>query len=139
MNGKIHDTYFYSPEDRKHIVAATGIEYDNNNKRSDIVWASCVLGLGSDKKHLWNVTANEGFAKATFGVYPEQIKSLFYSRELPMTETGRKRPILHWVRSHRRRIKEGIEVDIEKHLKGINEFVYNGTKFIITRPLKLKV
>ncbi len=27
-------------------------------------------------------------------------------------------------------------VDIEKHLRGINEFVYNGTKFIITQPLK---
>lgn len=90
----------------------------------------------ADRRFLWNVTAQEGIARATFGVYPEQIKSLFYSRELPMTETGRKRPILHWVASHHRRMKSGIDIDIEKHLRGINEFVFQGTKYIITRPIK---
>ena len=91
----------------------------------------------TDRRYLWNVTANEGIAKATFGIYPEEVKSLFYAREMPMTETGRKRPMLHWVAAHQRRIKSGIDIDIEKHLRGINEFVYQGTKFTITRPLKI--
>jgi hypothetical protein len=103
---------------------------------TDIGYATAALSFQADTRYLWKVMAREGIAKATFCVYPEQIKSLFYARELPMTETGRKRPILHWVAAHQRRIQKGIEIDIEKHLRGINEFVYNGTKFIITQPLK---
>lgn len=90
----------------------------------------------ADRKYLWNVETNDETAKVTFGVYPEQIKSLFYSRDLPLTETGRKRPILHWVSAHQRRIKEGIDIDIEKHLRGCTEFIFNGTSFKITRPAK---
>lgn len=97
---------------------------------------AATIQLYQDRRFLWNVTANEGIAKATFGVYPEQIKSLFYSREIPLTETGRKRPILHWVNCHTRRLKNGHQIDIEKYLRGANEFVYHGTKFIITRPIK---
>lgn len=102
------------------------------------VIASSTIQYWQDRRFLWNVTANEGIAKATFGVYPDQIKSLFYAREMPLTETGRKRPILHWVSAHHRRMKSGIDIDIEKYLRGTNEFIYQGTKFIITRPIKLK-
>lgn len=99
--------------------------------------ASATIQAWQDRRYLWNVVANEGIAKATFSVYPEQIKSLFYARDLPMTETGRKRPILHWVSAHLRRIKKGIDIDIEKHLRGCNEFVYQGTNFKITNPQKI--
>lgn len=102
------------------------------------ITASFTHQFWQDRRFLWNVIADEGMAKATFGVYPEQIQSLFYAREMPLTEMGRKRPILHWVAAHQRRIKNGIEIDIEKHLRGITEFIYNGTKFIITRPIKEK-
>jgi hypothetical protein len=101
-----------------------------------VTWASATIQFYQDRRYLWNVQANEGKAKATFAVYPEQIKSLFYARELPLTETGRKRPILHWVAAHRRRLEKGIDIDIEKYLRGITEFIYKDTKFIITMPLK---
>jgi len=55
---------------------------------------------------------------------------------LPLTVTGRKKPILHWVRAHQRRIKEGVDIDINKHLRGCCEFVMNDTKFCITLPHK---
>jgi len=100
------------------------------------IWATAAIQFYQDRRFLWNVLAKEGIAKATFAVHEEQIKSLFYSRELPMTETGRKRPILHWVNAHQRRMKSGIDFDVEKHLRGSNEFVYNGTKFEIINPLK---
>ncbi len=103
------------------------------------VYASMGIQIFQDKKHLWNVCAKEGIAKATFSVYPEQIKSLFYSRDLPMTESGRKRPILHWVTAHQRRMKEGIDINIDKYLRGTNEFVFNNTKYEIINPLKVKL
>ena len=98
--------------------------------------ANVTLQFYQDRKYLWNVLAKEGIAKATFAVHPEQVKSLFYSRELPMTDSGRKRPILHWVKAHQRRMKEGIEFDVKDHLRGTSEFVYNGTKFEIINPFK---
>jgi hypothetical protein len=136
--GQIYDTYARKQDGTLQTVAHGSMDIDEDKESiiSDIGWTSAVVGFYQDRRHLWNVTANEGIAKATFGVYPEEIKSLFYAREMPMTETGRKRPILHWVAAHNRRLKNGIDIDIEKHLRGINEFVYQGTKFIITRPIK---
>jgi hypothetical protein len=93
------------------------------------------INLYSDRKNYWNVMAYEDDgARVLFGVEEEEVKSLFYSRSLPLTDTGRKRPILHWVAAHKRRLAAGTEIDIEKFLRGTNEFVMSGTKFMITRP-----
>lgn len=143
--GNIYDTYWIRQQfnqlgvGKRVIVNSAYTQSQEESDRSESIEtidAHVTIQNWNDRKHLWNVVANEGNAKATFGVYPDQIQSLFYAREMPMTETGRKRPILHWVAAHQRRLKNGIDVDIEKHLRGINEFVYQGTKFKITRPLK---
>jgi hypothetical protein len=102
------------------------------------VWGSLTIQAYQDRRYMWNVRASEGIAKATFGVYEEQIKSLFYARELPATGTGRKRPILHWVQAHHRRMQNGTEYDVDKYLRGTHEFVMNGTNFKITNPIKGK-
>jgi hypothetical protein len=97
---------------------------------------SLIFSGWADRRYLWNVAATDGNQKAMFGVYPSQIKSLFYCRKEPLSNTGRLRPILHWVRSHRRRLKKGIDIDIEKHLRGTNKFVMDGYEFNIERPIK---
>lgn len=140
-NGYISDTYTNNPNNGEPVCLSIGCLKNQTDEsfncvKTDILATSSTINLFQDRKFLWNVTATEQKAKATFGIYEEQVKSLFYARELPMTETGRKRPILHWVASHQRRIKNGIEIDINKHLRGINEFIYQGTKFVITRPIK---
>jgi len=112
------------------------IDHGREWKTKVRVMLAATLNYWADKRFLWNVEVKEAEAKATFGVYQEQIQSLFYARDLPLTVTGRKRPILHWVKSHRRRMKSGTEIDIEKHLRGITEFDMNGTMFKITRPYK---
>jgi len=103
----------------------------------DLITTACTIGLYTDKKHLWNVAVSENNSRnVLFGVYPEQIQSLFYARDLPMTATGRKRPILHWVASHKRRLKQGTSVDVKKHMRGVTSFEMNGTSFEITQPIK---
>jgi hypothetical protein len=97
---------------------------------------SATLNYYADRKFLWNVQAFEAEARATFGVYEDQVKSLFYARDIPLTVTGRRRPILHWVSAHRRRMLYGTECDVTKHLRGITEFEMHGTIFRITRPMK---
>jgi len=122
----------------KAYAALSGDMIDFGLKHRDTIAATTqsTLQFWQDRRYLWNVQAIEHDAKCTFGVYEEQIKSLLYARESPLTGTGRRRPILHWVKSHRKRIKSGVDVDIEKYLRGITEFVMDGTLFKITRPIK---
>lgn len=100
-----------------------------------------VIGLHNDRRYFWDVTATEDFwdgfpAKAHFSIDQEYVKSLFYARSVPMTQAGRLRPILHWVRAHQRRIKEGVDIDIAKHLRGIDSFSMHGVNFAIGSPRK---
>lgn len=102
---------------------------------------SYIVSLHNDRKYFWEVTATEPFmggfdAKAMFSVDESYIKSLFYARSIPMTASGRLRPILHWVSAHKRRIEKGIDIDVRKHLRGIDSFAMHGVNFRITEPRK---
>ena len=96
----------------------------------------------TDSRHLWRVETAErvvgGRHKTPLrlGVSVEHVKSLFYARQAPLTESGRRRPILHWVRAHQRRIAAGIDIDVRKHLRGIEAFEMDGFAFRITQPTK---
>lgn len=99
------------------------------------------IGLYNDSRYFWNVCARERFseeleARVIFPVDESHVKSLFYARSVPMTASGRLRPILHWVQCHKRRIQKGIDIDIKQHLRGITEFVMHDVSFEITQPLK---
>lgn len=118
------------------LIADKGIEVYSN---SHFLGMAFFASTGASEKSLfYNVKGSEDEAFAEFGVQEEQMKSLFYARSLPMTETGRKRPLIHWVRSHRRRLKAGIDINIKEHLRGIKDFEMYGTVFEITNPAKLK-
>lgn len=96
------------------------------------------VSLYADSRYVWNVqcVVDRGLTRATFGVYQDQIKSLFYARQTPRTKAQRLRPILHWVRAHTRRMQSGVDINIDKHLRGIDAFYMDGTEFRITRPRK---
>ena len=140
-NGNVMNTYcsydFYDPNRRKYFKARDfGDGLNKDVEATYGVNGFIPLEVSVDRRFLWNVEAQESGARCIFGVYPDQIKSLFYARDLPMSKTGRKSPILHWVSSHRRRIKEGTSVDVKRHLRGITEFEMGGTGFRITNPEK---
>ena len=104
-------------------------------------YPALVANAWADGKYQWIVETREQVGKISnvklrLGVDKESIKSLFYARSCPLTETGRKRPILHWVRSHQRRLEKGIDVDISAHLRGICEFNMHGVDMAITQPNK---
>jgi len=108
-------------------------------------WAASILcyivSLHNDRRYFWEVTAVEPFmdgldAKAMFSVDESYIKSLFYARSIPMTASGRLRPILHWVSAHKRRLERGVDIDVRKHLRGIDAFAMHGVNFRITEPRK---
>ncbi len=95
------------------------------------------LNFEADKINCWTIKAQESNACCTVSVGKEQVKSLLYARNLPVTATGRKRPILHLVTAHRRRLKEGTDIDIETFLRGVKTVEMNGTLFTVKPPLTL--
>lgn len=104
------------------------------------------LSILADRKYLWMVESTEKSgihpnvnATVQFGVEEPYIKSLLYARSLPMTAAGRKRPILHWVQAHKRMIELGSEIDVGKHLRGVDSLEMGGLNFSITSPRKAEV
>lgn len=91
----------------------------------------------ADKKHCWSITAQEKIAKVHLGCMNEEIKSLLYARSVPMTEAGRKRPILHLVEAHKRRMKNGIDIDVTQFLRGTQTVEMAGTLFTVNPPKNL--
>lgn len=96
--------------------------------------ASVAMQFHADRRHCWAIEAKEDVAKATLGCAKEEIKSLLYARSLPMTSTGRKRPILHLVESHKRRLRNGIDIDVTSFLRGVQTVDIGGTRFIVRPP-----
>ena len=88
----------------------------------------------ADQMHTWAIASNDSGVRVEVGCYHEEVKSLLYARSLPMTATGRKRPILHLVAAHRRRIKEGVEIDIEQFLRGVRKVEMGGAIFEVRSP-----
>jgi len=106
----------------------------------DQIEANGSLGLQmlADKRFCWAIRAKEDIAKVDLGCMISEIKSLLYARSLPMTATGRKRPILHLVEAHKRRIKNGTDIDITSFLRGQQVVEIGGTVFEVHPPESLK-
>lgn len=80
------------------------------------------------------VRREKPFTISEIGMDKEQIKSVFYARSLPITKSGRLKPILHLVKAHKRRIKEGADVDINRHIRGIDSVKIGDLVFSIRPP-----
>ena len=104
--------------------------------KSELIFGCCVQ-FADDFRHQWRITALTSDTKITVGAYAENVKSLLFARTLPMTPTGRKRPILHLVSAHKRRMQSGIDIDIKQFLRGTREIVMDGTKFKVDAPERL--
>lgn len=103
-----------------------------------VMRASYALNVTADERFCWTIAAHEKSAKARLGCMAEEVKSLLYARSLPMTETGRKRPILHLVESHKRRLRNGIDIDVSPFLRGQQVVEFGGTTFKINPPQSIR-
>jgi hypothetical protein len=101
-------------------------------------WAAVALQFLADKRYCWTITAQEKASRAHLGCMMEEVKSLLYARSLPMTSTGRKRPILHLVESHKRRMRSGTDIDVTAFLRGQQTVEIGGTLFKVNPPATLR-
>jgi len=124
-------------EQRFEIAGRYKTSYDLTTPEKELkdreARASIALQFIADSRYCWTIEARESNCLARLGSMPEQIKSLLYARSVPLTETGRKRPILHLVAAHQRRLKNGIDIDITGFLRGVQTVEIGGTYFTV-RP-----
>lgn len=111
-----------------------GISHPEHYLKEIEAWASVSLQFLADRRHSWTITAKEQTAKAHLGCMQEEVKSLLYARSLPMTATGRKRPILHLVEAHKRRMANGTDIDVSSFLRGQQVVEIAGTTFTVNPP-----
>lgn len=114
------------------------IDGDWSGKDMTLLRSSYAMNVTADEHYCWTISAHEKAAKARLGCMADEIKSLLYARSLPMSETGRKRPILHLVEAHRRRLKSGIDVDVTSFLRGQQVVEFGGTTFKVAPPQSLR-
>lgn len=125
---RLPSTKGYNPGVRTEILTTAEDEL-----RQIEACASVALQYLADRRFCWMIEAREHGAFVRLGCQEEQVKSLLYARTLPMTETGRKRPILHLVEAHKRRLRNGTEIDIPASTRGIQAVEIGGTQFVV-RP-----
>jgi hypothetical protein len=133
-NRRFSDYYRGSPYGEKRNV----IGHAETWLRETGIWAGIALQLLADRRHCWTITAQEKVARAHLGCMMEEVKSLLYARSLPMTATGRKRPILHLVESHKRRMRSGIDINVTAFLRGQQTVEMGGTVFKVNPPATLR-
>jgi hypothetical protein len=110
-----------------------GLSLAENTAKRVIMTANTI----ADRLCQWGIESSDSGVNVELQCYHDEVKSLLYARSLPMTSTGRKRPILHLVAAHRRRIKEGIEIDIEQFLRGVRKVEMGGAIFEVRSPQPL--
>lgn len=111
--------------------APTFARSEEHTLKETEAWGSATLQFLADKRFAWAIKAQDGTVACTLGCMREEIKSLLYARSLPMTSTGRKRPILHLVEAHKRRLRNGTDINVEDFLRGVPEVTIGSTKFTV--------
>lgn len=108
----------------------------NGGDDDDSLRIRLFAGVADSFLNTWHVDIwqDRGIKLSTDG---EGIRELAQIREGPRTSTGRKRPILHWVKRHmRKKSRSDGEIEIPRHLRGLEEFEIDDFMFRIVEPQK---
>lgn len=97
-----------------------------------------MFALAVIRPSLWTLASDAGAGGLDFGTDREYVKSILYARTLPVSASGRKRPLLHLVDSHKRRLKNGTEIDIDEHLRGVKEVTLGDSVVRIKPPQEVE-
>jgi hypothetical protein len=80
------------------------------------------------------VTITKGKTTARFGIPIQNAKEFFADREPDLTETGRRRSIMHLRFPHHRYLKDGRIIRVGEHLRGERSFLWHGYNISVGAP-----
>lgn len=112
-------------------------EWKRNSKRDGGVdqTSKMVLqaSLVEDASYFWNVRVRQGSHPGiTFYGNNQPVRELCDLRDNPLTASGRRRPIIHKVAEHVRRVGARERL-VSEHLRGVTAFELEGYNFNVTR------
>lgn len=81
-----------------------------------------------------NVRVRKNEKVATFAINMLRTPYFFADREKTVNDNGRTERILHIVRPHRRKNKNGVEKVVKAHWRGLRRFMWNGYDVSIGMP-----
>lgn len=83
----------------------------------------------------WQVGIRRGKRRVTFCVRPEETKDYFKNRDkTAITKGGKRRPIIHFVNEHERRLSHGRVTTVKAHIRGLRLFYWNGFHCSVVAP-----
>ncbi len=136
----LQNWYFILDRQGRPHLAAGGASLNDEARELKLRLEETFVGalqFCADRRHQWTITAANSVSHVSVGAYPEAVKSLLYARSLPLSDSGRKRPILHLVAAHHRRVSVGIDIDIDPFLRGTREVEMDGIRYSVQAPQAL--
>lgn len=83
----------------------------------------------------WNVSVNKGGRRATFLIDKKDTAYAFKDRTgTALAKDGKRKRIIHFVRSHEQNRADGSVVHVPEHIRGIRDFTWNAYKCFVTSP-----
>lgn len=96
---------------------------------------SGAFSFWQQKEFMWTVSFIKDEKRATYCVQPTQAKTFFKDRDkTALTPTGKRKPIIHMVTEHPRRLDSGAVVTVKEHIRGLRRFDWKGYACAITAP-----
>jgi len=104
----------------------------------DAVLASNFAGMfrfWQEKDSMWTVGVRRKNERVTFCVPDNDAKTYFRDRDkTALTSAGKRRPIIHFVRSHERKLVDDKVTQVREHIRGLRTFDWQGFMCAITAP-----
>lgn len=83
----------------------------------------------------WTVSLKRGGKRVTFSIEQSLTKTFFADRSKEVTIAGgRKKKIIHYVRSHERLLASGTTATVREHIRGVRDFSWRGFDCAVTAP-----
>lgn len=87
-------------------------------------------------KSMVRIEARKGHTKAVISVDTLDIPDFFADRDASVKVNGKRAPIFHIVRPHKRNLANGKVVGVKAHFAGLRRFMWNGYHVAISVPGK---
>lgn len=95
------------------------------------------INMWKGKSFCWNITFSSKLSSVTFGFDLAEAKVIFKERQEKLTASGKKKPIIHFVKSHYRKLKptsvwkrfvyfilrKKVTATVKTHIRGSSEFM----------------
>jgi hypothetical protein len=98
--------------------------------------ATMCFNFWAMKDRMWRIIVKKGGVRMNFSIGTDETKHYFKDRDRSgiCTQSGRLKPIAHYVSEHTRRYTSGKTTVIKEHVRGLRRFLWNGYQVIVKSP-----